>query len=74
MNLTTEGVHVAGSLTEPPWSASEEVEDQFREESDHQTHIANGQVHDQHVGRSTQRRRAAEDAQHAVVAEGGDDT
>jgi len=63
---------VAGDLSKPPRPTGEEVVDQFREESDHQTQITNGQIHDQHVRRSTKRWAAAEDAQHAVVAERSD--
>ena len=72
MTFTTEGMNVAGSLSESPWSTGEKVVDQLGKEANHQTHIAGGQVHNEHVGRSTQRRAAAEDAQHAVVAERGD--
>ena len=64
---------VAGNLSESPWPTGEEVVDQFREESDHQTQITNGQVHDQHVRWSSEGRGAAEDAKHAVVAERCDD-
>ena len=73
-NITTEGMDVAGDLSKSPRSSGKEVVDQLREEGDHKAQITNGQVHDQHVGRSTEGRSAAENAKHAVVAESRDDS
>ena len=65
---------VADCLSLPPWAASPEVVDHFREHGEDQQQVTDGQVHDQHVGWCPQRRRATEDTDHAVVAEHGNDS
>lgn len=71
--VTAERVDVAGHFSESPWTTVEKVVDHFRKQSKQQACIADSQVQEEHIGRSSQYRRAAEDTQYTVVAEGGDE-
>ena len=67
----TECVNLTSQVTEPPRSTKEEIVAAFREETDDNSKIRNGQVDNQHVGRNAQFFVIAEDPQDHHVAKKG---
>ena len=65
---------LATHVSKAPWSTKEEVVNAFREESEHQQEVGDGQVHHQEVSRSTKRWEAAEDLQDDGISKDGGDT
>lgn len=66
--VTAECMNLTGCVTKPPWSSQQEIVNGFRNERQHQHEIGDGQIDNQHIRWSAQRRKVAEDLQHNVVS------
>ena len=60
-------MNLAGQVSEPPRSSSKEIENAFRNKTNHQQQIRCSQIHNQHVGWSPKIGIAAKDSQNTYV-------